>query len=104
MLEAVSTVSRVLTLCVLIGTLSLYVWLRHPSLYTGSASSGSQPTKAAWSILVGPHTQKGLKLTLRSLYDNVLIYHPRPVLLFYVRPAHCSPMVVRLASKRAALM
>ncbi len=89
MLEAVSTVGRVLTLCILIGTLSAYVWLRHPSLYVGSAKSGPQPIRAAWSILVGPRTRTGLKLTLRSLYDNVLIYHPHPVLLFYVRPGQC---------------
>ncbi len=89
MIEAASTVGRVLTLCVLIGTLSAYVWLRHPSLHTRRASSDSQPIKAAWSILVGPRTRTGLSLTLRSLYDNVLIYHPRPVLLFYVRPGPC---------------
>ena len=98
MIEAASTVCRVLTLCVLIGTLSTYVWLRHPGLSIGRTTAGSQPIKAAWSILVGPHTQKGLKLTLRSLYDNVLVYHPRPVLLFYVRPRHCLPTLARLMS------
>jgi hypothetical protein len=26
-----------------------------------------------------------MKLALTNLYENVLIYHPRPVLLFFVR-------------------
>ena len=45
----------------------------------------TKPIKAAWSILVGPGRTTGLRLTLQSLYTNVLIYHPHPVLLFYVR-------------------
>ena len=50
---------------------------------------------------VDPHwcSSAGMKLALRSLYDNVLIYHPHPVLLFFVRryPADFTlyPHVVR---------
>ena len=86
MVEAAATAGRVFALCVLVGTLSTYVWLKHPIKPIGGALTGSPPIKAAWSILVGPGRRTGLRLTLRSLYDNVLIYHPHPVLLFYVRP------------------
>ena len=78
-------VGRILTLCVLIVMLLVYAQLRRQAFSFDWSQSRRQSVRAAWSILVGPRTQKGLRLTLRSLYDNVLVYNPRPVLLFYVR-------------------
>ena len=37
-----------------------------------------------------------MELALRSLYENVLIYHPRPVLLFFVRPDPIVPVCLPL--------
>ena len=90
---------RILTLCVLIVMLLVYAQLRRQAFSFDWSQSRRQSVRAAWSILVGPRTQTGLRLTLRSLYDNVLMYHPRPVLLFYVRvglppPPHgCLPQI-----------
>ena len=84
--------TRIAALCMLSLSIALlaYACFRRPTAW--SVPTRSQGVKAVWSILVGPGTGKALSLTLRSLYDNVLVYHPRPVLLFYVRhPSPCCP-------------
>jgi hypothetical protein len=88
--------ARIVALCMLalIAPLLVYACFRRPTIWV--APTRPQGVKAVWSILVGPGTGKALSLTLRSLYDNVLVYHPRPVLLFYVRRR--SPAVLSLTT------
>ena len=108
-LAAMVSLDRMMVGCIVTALALLTFWwagahrLSHISL-PQSMLTNSTKVKAAWSILVGPKQTNGLQRTLRSLYDNVLIYNPRPVLLFYVRRPTCRARSVSSTVPRLRLL